>query len=124
MTEDYVNPNAPAKAPEARLYFTQLFCNNTLEEIKLDHRVLKIIARQGPRTEGKLASYLGLQTLKDHAMQESLTRLADRGLIVRKTKEWGYKGEWVELSDECKELFATNKGIYFGAQNIEALVKG
>jgi hypothetical protein len=121
MTEDFVNPHAPAKAPGARLYFTQLFCNNTLEEIKLDHRILKIIAKQGPRTEGKLASYLG--SLADEHLQTALQRLADRGLIVRKTKEWGHKGEWVELSDECKELFATNHGIYWGAQNIETLVR-
>jgi DNA-binding MarR family transcriptional regulator len=122
MREDLVS--TVEKDPRARLYFNQLFCNNTLEEIKLDHRLLKIIVQQGPRNEGKLASYLGMQTLSDAVFQAALTRLADRGLIVRKTKEWnGKRGVMVELSDECKELVASNNGVYWGKQNIESLVK-
>ena len=118
-----MKPTEPIDRKDAVRYFNGLFFSGTLDECKLDHRILSFIVpkpNDPPKTEGRIASHVVMQ-MRDPKFQASLARLEANGLIVRCTKEWGWRGEWIELSDNTKTAIITNKGQYFGTQNLRQL---
>src|ERR1700733_3621729 len=105
----------------AQRYFDGLFFSGTREQVILDHRILSTIVRRAPvKSEGRIANFVGLQ-MRDPLFQDSLARLESKGLIVRKTREWGLEGHWVELSDDCRQAIITNKGDHFAHQTLRQL---
>jgi hypothetical protein len=81
----------------------------SIEDMRLDLRVLKTLRLRDIHKEGQLASYLGFR-MRDEPFQSALTRLAEFGMITRKLKEWGYRGEWIELADEAREIGRNARG--------------
>jgi hypothetical protein len=81
----------------------------SIEEMKLDLRIIKHIRLRNLHNEGQLAAYLQL-TMREQKFQDSLTRLETFGMIVRKTREWGYRGAWVDLAPELREVANTATG--------------
>ena len=59
-----------------------------------------------------MAGYLGLN-MRDEVFQESLSRLSTFGMIVRTTREWGYRGEWIDLADDDRKVDNTTRGDGF-----------
>jgi hypothetical protein len=113
------------RAPICNKYFDALFCNNSREEITYDFHVVSLVAKNerkvdGHLPEGRLAAMMHTP-MRDQKFQESLDRLESRGMIVRTTREWGFRGEWIELSDELRKLHITTKGDYFGHQSAQDL---
>jgi hypothetical protein len=118
-----MKPIEPTTKQAAVRWIDGLFFSGTIEEVKLDHRILSFIAQRNndkKKTEGRIANFVAL-ALRDDAFQASLTRLEEKGLIIRKTRQWGHEGRWIELSDNAKEALATGKGEFFGRQSLAQL---
>jgi hypothetical protein len=116
--EGIANPVPHGLAKNHNRDFTGLFCSWELAEIVMDHKNLKYLRLSGETSEGRLAAHFRIP-MRDPKFQASLARLESRGLITRRTKEWGFRGEWVDLTDEARELFLTAKGSYFAAEKYE-----
>jgi hypothetical protein len=103
----------PAKTKVVLIYLDGRKVNGEeilLEDILFDQRVCKTIRLRNITREGQLANYVGMQ-MRDARFQASLTRLESFGLITRKTRKWGFGGDWIELADEDKKVDVTNRGL-------------
>jgi hypothetical protein len=118
-----MKPTEPAEKKTPQRYIDGLYFSGTAAQVKLDHRILSFIAARHDdkkKSESRIANHV-VMSIRDEEFQSSLTRLESKGLIKRKVREWGHRGEWIELSDDLKEAIATGKGEFFGRQSLAQL---
>jgi hypothetical protein len=93
----------------------------SIEEMKLDLRLIKHIRLRDLHREGQLAAYLGMN-MRDAAFQDSLHRLETFGMITRTIRQWDWRGYWVDLADEEKGVDNTARGTGIAVDVREVVV--